>query len=196
MPGMSYRSRRTVRRPIKLPALLSGASGTRIAMTHTLDVSEGGAKLRLDPAVQLPQVSRGVAMGDLFNEGVVDIVVENLQGNPLVLRPKGVTNHWIGFELQGVQSNRLALNAEVRVTVGNLVQTDEVRSGGSYLSQHDLRLHFGLGAADHVEKVEIRWPSGNTETLTNLAANHLYSVQEGKGVVPADQIRPKPGKHP
>jgi hypothetical protein len=75
------------------------------------------------------------------------------------------------------------LNARVKATAGDLVQTGELVSGGSYLSQHDLRLHFGLGTHDHVDKTEIVWPNGKVETLTNLAADRFYRVKEGKGVV-------------
>jgi len=135
------------------------------------------------PAIQTPQVSRGLAAGDLFNDGHMELVVENLDGEPMILRPEGgPRNHWLSLSLQGTRSNRLTLNARVRVTAGDLVQTDEVRSGGSYLSQHDLRLHFGLAAHDHVDKVEIFWPSGVTETLTQLAADRLYTLTEGKGI--------------
>ena len=136
------------------------------------------------PAIQLPQVSRGVAFGDLFNDGKIEIVIENLEGQPMILRPEGgPENHWISFELEGTKSNRLALNARVRITAGDLVQTAEVLSGGSYLSQNDLRVHFGLGALKSVSKVEVIWPSGAVETLTNLAADHIYRVKEGKGVL-------------
>jgi enediyne biosynthesis protein E4 len=141
------------------------------------------------PAIQIPQVSRGVAMGDLFNDGRIDIVVENLSGGPMILRPKGgPVNHWISIELEGTKSNRLALNARVRATAGDLVQLREVESGGSYLSQHDLRLHFGLGARDHVDKVEIIWPTGKIETITNLAADHHYRVKEESGSATAVQF--------
>ncbi len=113
------------------------------------------------PAIQIPQVSRGVAVGDLFNDGRLDIVIENLEGKPMILEPQGGTqNHWISFELEGTKSNRLALNARVKATAGDLVQTDEVLSGGSYLSQNDLRIHFGLGDRQRVDKVEIFWPAG------------------------------------
>ena len=97
-------------------------------------------------AIQIPQVSRGMAIGDLFNDGKLEAVIENLKGQPVILRPEGgPENHWICFQLEGVKSNRLALNARVRATAGDLVQLGEVLSGGSYLSQNDLRIHFGLG---------------------------------------------------
>ena len=141
-------------------------------------------------AIQIPQVSRGAAFGDLFNNGRVDIVVENLDGKPMILREEGGNhNHWIGFELAGTKSNRLALNARIRAVAGELIQEDEVRSGGSYLSQNDLRIHFGLGTHDHLDRAEILWPSGKTETLTNLAADRFYAVKEGEGVVPREKLR-------
>ncbi len=136
------------------------------------------------PAIQAPQVSRGMAIGDLFNDGRLEAVVENLQGEPMILRPQGgPRNHWISFQLEGVKSNRLALNARVRVTAGDLVQLGEVISGGSYLSQNDLRLHFGLGTHQRVNKAEVIWPGGKVETLTNLAADRFYTVREGAGVI-------------
>ena len=134
-------------------------------------------------AVQRAQVSRGVAVGDLFNDGQIDMVVENLTGSPMILRPQGGrANHWVSFELEGTKSNRLALNARIRVIAGDLVQVGEVLSGGSYLSQNDLRLHFGLARQDHIDRIEILWPQGKTETFTNLAADHFYRVTEGKGL--------------
>jgi hypothetical protein len=155
-----------------------------------------GSKL-VGPAIQIPQVSRGVAMGDLFNDGRIDIVVENLTGIPMILQPQGgPANHWISFELEGTESNRLALNARVKATAGDLVQTGEVLSGGSYLSQNDLRIHLGLGNREVVDRVDILWPTGKTETLTNLAANHFYYVKEGQGIVPAEASRPTLPKHP
>lgn len=141
-------------------------------------------------AIQIPQVSRGVAFGDLFNDGRIDIVIENLKGQPMILRPEGgPENHWISFELEGTKSNRLALNARVKITAGNSTQMSEVLSGGSYLSQSDLRIHFGLGSMERVDKVEILWPSGMTEVATELAADHFYNVKEGKAVVPIERSR-------
>ena len=109
----------------------------------------------------------------------------------MILRPQGGPRyHWISFELAGTKSNRLALNARVRVTSGDLSQIDEVRSGGSYMSQNDLHLHFGLGEHRQADNVEIHWPSGASEVLTNLAADRFYCVEEGTGIVPCAKIRP------
>ncbi len=142
------------------------------------------------PAVAILQPSRGAAFGDLDNDGRIDVVVENIDGTPMVLRNEGTsTNHWITLQLVGTRSNRLALGAKVRVVAGPLVQVEEVRSGGSYLSQNDLRVHFGLGSADKVDRVEVRWPSGSTQTLQSLAADRFYIVKEGEGIVTADKVR-------
>jgi hypothetical protein len=143
------------------------------------------------PALQLPRVSRGVAVGDLFNDGRMEIVIENLKGGPTILQPQGgPANHWIDLELAGSKSNRLALNARVRVTAGGLLQTTAVLSGGSYLSQNDLRIHAGLGGTSRVDKVEIFWPAGSTEVLTDLTADHVYDVKEGEGIVAHEKIKP------
>jgi hypothetical protein len=135
-------------------------------------------------AIQIPQVSRGMAIGDLFNDGKLEAVVENLKGQPMILRPEGgPQNHWISFQLEGVGSNRLALNARILATAGDLVQLGEVISGGSYLSQNDLRIHFGLGDNEQLNKAEITWPDGKIEKLTNLEADRFYYIREGLGVV-------------
>jgi enediyne biosynthesis protein E4 len=135
-------------------------------------------------AIQVPQVSRGLAVGDLFNDGHLEIVVENLEGEPMILRPQGGPhNHWISFELEAAKGNLLALNARLRATAGDLVQLDEVRSGGSYLSQSDLRLHFGLAGHEKLDKLEIFWPSGKVETLANLPADRSYLLKEAHGIV-------------
>jgi hypothetical protein len=138
-------------------------------------------------AVTIPQPSRGAAFGDLDNNGRIDVVVENIDGSPMILRNDDEShNHWITVQLLGTRSNRLALGAKVRVVSGALSQIDEIRSGGSYLSQNDLRLHFGLGGADKVDRLEIRWPSGATQTLQNLACDRFYTVKEGEGIITAN----------
>jgi enediyne biosynthesis protein E4 len=144
------------------------------------------------PAILEPRVSRGLAVGDLFNDGNMDLVVEDLQGSPMVLRNPGIPGrHWVSFELAGTKSGRLALGARLKIVAGGMTQTSQILSGGSYLSQNDLRVHFGLGAATKIDSLEIRWPSGQVEALKDLDADKFYSVLEGKGIVPAEQIRPK-----
>jgi enediyne biosynthesis protein E4 len=147
------------------------------------------------PALQEKRVSRGLAVADLFNDGNVDIVINDLDGSPMILRNHGIPRrHWVSFELAGNKSNRLALNARVKVVAGGMTQTDEVHSGGSYLSQNDLRLHFGLGSATKIDSVEIRWPSGTVDRIGPLAADQFYSVLEGQGIVPRQRILPQ-AKH-
>jgi hypothetical protein len=127
----------------------------------------------------------------LDNDGNVDIIVADIDGSPMILHNNGIPGtHWVSFELAGTKSNRLALGARVTIVAGGMTQTDEVRSGGSYLSQNDLRLHFGLAQATRIDSVEIRWPSGAVEKLTNIPADHFYSVLEGSGIVNAEKIRP------
>jgi hypothetical protein len=147
------------------------------------------------PAIMERRVSRGLAVGDLFNDGNMDIVVEDLDGKPMILRNHGIPGrHWVSFELTGTKSNRLALNARVKIVAGGVTQTSEIHSGGSYLSQNDLRVHFGLGTAAKIDKVEIRWPSGLVEDLANVAVDHHYAVLEGKGIVDPALVRPTPVK--
>ncbi|MGB8481058.1 MAG: CRTAC1 family protein [Acidobacteriaceae bacterium] len=147
---------------------------------------------QVGPAIQELQVSRGVAMGDLFNNGKLDLVIENLEGAPMILAPQGgPPNHWISLQIEGAKSNRLALNARVTATAGDLVQTKEVLSGGSYLSQNDLRIHFGLGSHDRVDKLEILWPDGTKQAFANVTADRFYQVTEGKDIVPVNYAHPK-----
>ena len=139
------------------------------------------------PALRIPQVSRGLAVGDLFNTGRLDVVVENLVGGPMILEARpNPANHWISLALEGAPSNRLALNARARVTTGTLTQTGEIRSGGSYLSQSDLRLHFGLASAPVVDRIEILWPDGAKQSFTGVAADRFYKLRQGGVLIPVD----------
>jgi enediyne biosynthesis protein E4 len=163
--------------------------GPKYREPKILLLNQRNGKLRdiskdVGPALQIPQVSRGMAVGDLFNDGKMEVVVENLVGRPMILRPVGgEQNHWISFQLEGTKSNRLALNARVRATAGDLVQVGEVFSGGSYLSQNDLRLHFGLAQHDRLDRAEVRWPDGEVEILKDVAADRHYIVRERVGVI-------------
>jgi enediyne biosynthesis protein E4 len=143
------------------------------------------------PALLEQRASRGLAVGDLFNDGNMDVVVNDIDGTPMLLRNRGIAGrHWVSFELAGVKSNRLAIGARLKLTAGGVTQTDEIHSGASYLSQNDLRMHFGLGDATKIDSLEIRWPSGKVETIKDLKADQFYSVLEGQGIVPAEKIRP------
>jgi len=143
------------------------------------------------PALMETRVSRGLAVGDLFNDGNMDVVINDLDGPPMILRNRGIAGrHWVSFELAGTKSNRLAIGARLKLVAGGMTQSEETHSGGSYLSQHDLRVHFGLDKATKIDSLEIIWPSGKVETLKDLEADKFYSVLEGQGIVAPEKIRP------
>lgn len=172
------------------------ASGARYRQRKLLYLNQADgtfcdASMQAGAPMQELRVSRGAAFGDLDNDGNVDIVIEDLDSSPMILRNEGdKSNHWLTLELAAITGSPLAIGARVKVTTGNVVQTEEVRSGGSYLSQNDLRLHFGLGKAAKADLIEIRWPSGKVETVENVAADKFYSMLEGSGLVPFEKIRP------
>src|ERR1700733_5258397 len=142
------------------------------------------------PAVLVPQVSRGLAVGDLFNTGRLNIVVENLTGGPMILEAKSdPANHWVSFQLEGNGTNKLGLNARVLVTTGKMTQMGEVRSGGSYLSQNDLRLHFGLGQAARIDKVEVQWPNGKTQFFEGVNGDRFYHLKQDGDLKEIDYTR-------
>jgi len=139
---------------------------------------------RSGEAILAENVARGCAFGDFDNDGDVDIIVNNLDGPPTLLRNDGGNgNRSIQVKCVGTRSNRSAIGARVTVTVGEHRQVAEVMSGSSYYSQSDFRLHFGLGDAETVDVVEIAWPAGTTETFRSLPANHMFLIQEAKGIV-------------
>jgi hypothetical protein len=135
-------------------------------------------------AVTSANLGRGCAVGDLDNDGDVDIVINNLDGPPSLLRNDGGNRQGsILIKCVGTKSNRSAIGTRVKVTSGGRTQVDEVMSGSSYYSQNDFRLHFGLGRAATVELVELAWPSGLKDSFRDLPANHLFIVEEAKGIV-------------
>jgi hypothetical protein len=123
--------------------------------------------------------ARGSAVADFDNDGDLDILVINLNNRPSLYRnDAGKTNHWIGFRLEGSRSNRNAIGARIEIEAGGGKQVSEVRSGGSYLSQDDLRVHFGLGQATRIDRGRIRWPNGNTQELGGLDADAYIKIPE------------------
>jgi enediyne biosynthesis protein E4 len=131
--------------------------------------------------ITLPSTGRSCAFGDFDNDGDTDIVVNNMNDLPSLLRcDQKNPNHWIKIRLVGTRSNRSGIGARLKCVTGNLVQIDEVRSGGSFLSQNDLRVHFGLEAAERVDQLEIRWPSGQVDLFRNLPADRILTVREGE----------------
>jgi hypothetical protein len=126
--------------------------------------------------------SRGVALGDLFDTGREEAVVNNMNQPPSLYYNDGPCGNWISLQLVGVKSNRAGLGARVTLVGDSGTYEQEVRSGGGFISQSDLRLHFGLGSARKAAKVIVRWPSGLTETLADLPANQFYVVREGSGI--------------
>jgi hypothetical protein len=135
-------------------------------------------------AVTRPNASRGAAFGDYDNDGDVDILINSVNDPPELLRADSLNqNNWIKIKLVGVKSNRDGIGARIKCVTENGTQIDEVRSGGSYYSQNDLRIHFGLGKSQRVQSLEISWPGGKVDTLRNVAANQLVVVKEGQGIV-------------
>jgi enediyne biosynthesis protein E4 len=136
---------------------------------------------------------RGAAFGDIWNNGNIDVVLLNVGEPPSVLvNTNRSPFHRVLFKLVGTKSNRAAIGARVTIRAGGVKQFSEVRSGASYLSQNDLRLHFGLGTAAKIESVEVRWPNGNIDTFQNVAPDAIHTIVEGAGIRGSKPL-PAPG---
>lgn len=136
------------------------------------------------PGMAIQKVSRGLATADYDNDGDLEMVVTNMNDSPDLLRHLHKNrNHSVLVKTIGVQSNRDGIGTEVKIIAGPLVQYDWVRSGASYLSSSDLRLHFGLGSAASIERMELHWPSGRTDIVSNPPVDCVLVVQEGKGLI-------------
>lgn len=158
------------REPLLL--LQSNRDGTFRNVTHPASLDKLPLKSR-----------RGMAFGDINNDGKPDVLILNIGEPPtLLLNCSRNDSHAVLIKLTGTKSNRAAIGARVTVTAGNLKQTSEVRSGESYLSQNDLRLHFGLGIHTNIDSLDIDWPSGTRQSLHGIAADSIYTIEEGAGV--------------
>jgi hypothetical protein len=136
------------------------------------------------PGIQAEELARGLAFGDLDNDGDVDVAVNNLDSPPSLLRNDGGNRSpALTVKCIGTRSNRSAIGTRVKVTVAGREQIDEIMSGSSYYSQNDLRLHFGLGTTQQADRLEVFWPSGLKESLPDVKANQIVVIQETKGIV-------------
>ena len=165
---------------------------------HFADVS-----FQAGSGISDPVPARGCAFGDFDNDGNIDVVVNAVNDYPQLLHcTSNLSNNWIKVRTIGTKSNRSGIGARLTCVTrpaGELKphqQIDEVRSGGSYISQNDLRIHFGLGKAEKVDVLEIRWPSGEIDTLKDVKANQLIYVKEGAGIFRTMQFpaNPNPAK--
>ena len=135
---------------------------------------------RLGAPVTTPKAGRGTAFGDLDLNGTIDVVVNNVNDTPDVfLTTAPERHHWLSVKLVGTRSNRSAIGARVRVTTGTVTQIREVQGGGSYLSQNALLLHFGLGEAAIVDRLDVRWPNGLEESMAGVAVDRQLTLREG-----------------
>ena len=151
------------------------------AQPNQLFLSDRGVNFTENPDAAIAQrkVSRGTAFGDIDNDGDIDIVISNLKDTPTVLRNDGVNaSQWLGIKLIGTHCNRDAIGARVTVVSEDLTQMREVKSGSGYLSQNDLRLHFGLGAAMSVDTLTVRWLCGKVQTLQDVETNQILVISE------------------
>jgi enediyne biosynthesis protein E4 len=136
---------------------------------------------------------RGLAIGDLWNDGRISAVISNMNAMPsLLVNQVRNQNHWIGLQLQGTNSNRDAIGAKVTMKAGNRTFVDEVRSGSSYDSNNDIRLHFGLGAATQIESLQVRWPNGLQEKFDHPKVDSITLVKEGSGSPSPGTSKPRP----
>jgi hypothetical protein len=128
---------------------------------------------------------RGGAFCDYDNDGDQDILITTIDNKPVLLRNDGGNRagHWLQIKTVGTKSNRDGIGAWVKVVAGSLTQYDRVRTGGSWLSGNDMRLHFGLGRRQGAERIEITWPSGRVDQLTNVSADQIIVVREGEGQI-------------
>ena len=142
---------------------------------HFVNVS-----MKAGSGLQASEVSRGLATGDYDNDGDLDVLISNANDSPQFLRNDGENQgNWILIRTIGTRSNRAGIGARVKIHTGDVTQIDEVRGGSGYLSQNDLRLHFGIGTHKNIDSIEVRWPSGVVDIIRDVAPNQILTIKEG-----------------
>jgi len=135
------------------------------------------------PGINAASSARGLAVGDFWNDGRLSVVINNVYARPsLLVNTAHSGNHWVAFKTVGTHSNRDGIGAKITLKAGKRTLVDEVRSGSSYISQNDLRVHFGLGSAVKIDAVQVRWPSGLVEHFDNLSIDAIHTLKEGSGM--------------
>jgi hypothetical protein len=151
------------------------------------DVSANGGG-----GVTIASSARGLAVGDLWNDGKLSVLISNVNAKPsLLVNDVRSRNHWIGLKLIGTRSNRDAIGAKISLKIGKRILVNEVRSGSSYISNSDMRVHFGLGAASRIDHLEVRWPNGSVENFENQVVDGIRTLTEGSGQA-AKPVTPEP----
>jgi len=164
----------------------SSDAGSRILLRNLGNGRFQDISRQCGPGMSTPRCSRGAAIGDIFNTGQLDLLINNINDRPLLLRNQSPPpNSWLLVRLVGTQTNRAAIGSRVVVETNGHRQLLEVQSGGSFCSQNDLRLHFGLGAAREA-RLEVQWLGGAKENFERVPANRLVTIQEGKGILSRD----------
>ena len=131
------------------------------------------------PALQIERVGRGLAVGDFDNDGNLDVVISNVGRPPILLRNQGAPGrNWIMIRAQGKKSNSFGLGAKVLVETSGGRQVREINNVASYLSSNDVRVHFGLGDAKRIQRIEVLWPSGTQQILNDVAVNQILVIKE------------------
>jgi hypothetical protein len=138
-----------------------------------------------------PRVARGAAYADIDNDGDIDVIMTTNGGSAQLFRNDGGTNHSLRLKLIGTKSNRDGIGAVVHLQSGSNRQWSMLRSGSSYLSQSELVITFGLGSATNADRIEIEWPSGQRDALTNVGADQIITVQEGSGIKDHRKLKPR-----
>lgn len=163
----------------------------RILYHNNGDKTFSDISAQAGPGITAVRAGRGLAVGDLWNDGRISAVISNMNALPsLLVNQVRSSNHWIGLKTVGTKSNRDGIGARVTLKVGARLLVNEIRSGSSFDSNSDMRIHFGLAAATKIDWIQVRWPSGLTERFENIAVDTIHTLKEGSGAAVATAAKP------